>query len=191
MSFSKDNFGFKTDSNSREGGKAKKVYRIWYNMISRCYNKSSSSYKTYGAKGVTICDDWKSFKNFEDWYNSNIPKDGQEYHIDKDINSKDDVKIYSPETCIFISPYENRRESALRKDYTYLRGENNPFYGKTGESAPNCKTKEYYETVSIRRRTFKNGCLKKGWNFEDFTEVDSGEREKDGYTKKFFYFYKK
>lgn len=37
-----------------------RIYRIFKAMKTRCYNKNSSWYKYYGAKGVTICDEWLS-----------------------------------------------------------------------------------------------------------------------------------
>lgn len=41
-----------------------KIYRIWRNMKARCYNKNSTSYNYYGRKGVRVCEDWHTFKNF-------------------------------------------------------------------------------------------------------------------------------
>jgi hypothetical protein len=38
-------------------------YSIWRSMKSRCYVKSSSNYKFYGAKGVRICDSWLTHFN--------------------------------------------------------------------------------------------------------------------------------
>ena len=39
-------------------------YTRWRNMIERCYNKKSINYKKYGAKGVTVSNDWLCFDNF-------------------------------------------------------------------------------------------------------------------------------
>ena len=33
-------------------------------MYDRCFLKSSSSYKNYGAKGITVCERWRCFKWF-------------------------------------------------------------------------------------------------------------------------------
>ncbi len=35
-------------------------YTIWRSMKSRCYVRSSSNYRFYGARGVTVCDQWRS-----------------------------------------------------------------------------------------------------------------------------------
>ena len=32
-----------------------KLYNVWKNMKSRCYDKNSDRYYTYGARGIKIC----------------------------------------------------------------------------------------------------------------------------------------
>lgn len=44
------------------------LYPIWIDIRRRCFDKRVSSYKNYGARGVTMCDEWKNdFKVFYDW----------------------------------------------------------------------------------------------------------------------------
>ena len=44
------------------------IYKIWGSMISRCYKPSCGDYKRYGARGITVCDEWKdNFLVFLDW----------------------------------------------------------------------------------------------------------------------------
>ena len=78
-------------------------------MLARCYDTSSKAYQSYGAKGVTVCEEWLDSPNaFIEWCESN----GWDYHLvlDKDILS-DKLgiypKIYSPATCQFITQKEN------------------------------------------------------------------------------------
>lgn len=40
------------------------LYATWNNMMSRCYNHNSTSYKRYGALGITVCDRWHTFELF-------------------------------------------------------------------------------------------------------------------------------
>ncbi len=53
----------------RRGQTKEKTYITWAGMISRCYAKTNSCYKKYGAKGVKVCDRWRgkdgyfNFKN--------------------------------------------------------------------------------------------------------------------------------
>jgi hypothetical protein len=81
-----------------------------YNGIKqRCYVENCKSYKWYGAKGVTMCDEWlNDFDKFYDWCIENGFK--KELHIDKDelcIKNGIEPHIYSPETCRFITLAEN------------------------------------------------------------------------------------
>lgn len=49
-------------------GKSKsRLYKIWYAMVNRCYNPSSESYKSYGARGIKICDCIPDFITFYQW----------------------------------------------------------------------------------------------------------------------------
>jgi len=95
----------------------KKVYRLWSNIKNRCYNNNPEnigSYKSYGGKGVTMCDRWlNSFDNFLE----DLPKidgfDRDKYfqnllQLDKDYKQKNiKNKVYSLETCQFITQKEN------------------------------------------------------------------------------------
>lgn len=40
------------------------TYMTWTNMTQRCTNPRAPKYSTYGAKGITICEEWKSFDRF-------------------------------------------------------------------------------------------------------------------------------
>jgi len=41
-----------------------KTYRVWSGMKTRCLNKKSTNYSSYGGRGITICERWNSFTNF-------------------------------------------------------------------------------------------------------------------------------
>jgi hypothetical protein len=40
------------------------TYRTWQGMKARCFNESSKAYRWYGAKGVTVSNDWMTFEGF-------------------------------------------------------------------------------------------------------------------------------
>ena len=39
-------------------------YRTWQRMWERCTNKKAYGYRWYGARGISVCDDWRDFENF-------------------------------------------------------------------------------------------------------------------------------
>jgi predicted DNA-binding protein (UPF0251 family) len=89
-----------------------KLYAVHRAIIARCYCSTNKSYKDYGAKGVTVCDEWKnSALNFIHWALANGWSEGKE--IDKDTKISGN-KVYSPETCRVISKLENSRHSHSR-----------------------------------------------------------------------------
>lgn len=84
------------------GVKNTKVGRTWCQMMDRCYSEININYKAYGAKGVTVCEEWKNFSVFEKWY-ENYEYKPEDWHLDKDLLSPEGgPKVYSPETCCFI-----------------------------------------------------------------------------------------
>ena len=95
--------------------KNKIIYKIWEDIIARCYNPKDTSYEHYGAVGVRVSDRWLSYRNFENdvKLKPNYERKLLEphmFHLDKDfLQSHIPVsqRIYSNETCIWISMYEN------------------------------------------------------------------------------------
>lgn len=96
-------------------------YKIWANMINRCYNTKDKSYKYYGEKGVTVSERWHRFDYFLNdvpliqGYNEELFKN-KELKLDKDIlfeNSKNKNKVYSLETCMWITDKENQIQRTL------------------------------------------------------------------------------
>ena len=93
--------------------KKTKVYICWKSMIQRCYDNSKDRNSTYAD--CEVCEEWQEFQIFAEWYFENYPRDGSDYQLDKDTIKKGN-KIYSPETCCFISKEENIRH-ANAKEY--------------------------------------------------------------------------
>ena len=95
-------------------------YSLWYSMMYRCYSeKSLEKHPTY--RNVTVCERWHDLQNFlkdlpliegyELWLNND------NYCLDKDLKQQGiDNKVYSLDTCCFITNEENIREMALRTE---------------------------------------------------------------------------
>lgn len=92
-----------------------KLYKKWCGMKRRCYYTSHKSYKDYGGRGITVCDEWKNdFQAFYD-YVSKLPHFGEEgYSLDR-INNNGN---YEPENVRWTTQKEqcaNRRNRTERK----------------------------------------------------------------------------
>lgn len=90
-------------------------YKLWNNMISRCYNTSDKSYRYYGEKGVKVCSRWHRFDLFYNdipsivGYNKPLFVEGS-LKLDKDILSNKENKIYSLQTTMWVSETINQKK---------------------------------------------------------------------------------
>ena len=50
--------------NLSHGMARKPIYRIWWSMMQRCYDKNGHAYDRYGGRGVSVCERWQDFTNF-------------------------------------------------------------------------------------------------------------------------------
>ena len=93
--------------NQTHGLRHTRIYSIWCGMKARCHRKTDKLYKRYGAKGITVCDDWKdNFLAFYNWSMDNGYTD--ELTIDRIDNSKG----YSPDNCRWITHAEQQRNKS-------------------------------------------------------------------------------
>jgi ribosomal protein L37AE/L43A len=107
----------KSCSHQTHGGRNTRLYDTWRNMKSRCYKEINNRYQYYGAKGVTVCDEWKNdFAAFQKWSYENGYKD--DLDLDKDRlchELKISPAIYSPKTCIWVTKAENNSFKKLKR----------------------------------------------------------------------------
>lgn len=95
------------------------LFPVWDSMMSRCYNKNNRSYKNYGARGITVCDEWKIVENFISWAESNGYKNG--LTIERiNVNGN-----YEPSNCTWIPPNEQSLNTT-RSVYIDCKGKRIP-----------------------------------------------------------------
>lgn len=91
-----------TEYNTTHGLSYTRLYTIWCGIKERCYTPTATNYKFYGAKGVSVCQEWlNDFQVFYDWAITHGYKDNLT------IDRKDSDGDYCPENCQWITQSEN------------------------------------------------------------------------------------
>jgi hypothetical protein len=92
--------------------KGHRLYKIWRGMIDRCENQNVQNYQYYGARGISICKEWRAeFVIFYKWAMSNG------YSPELSIDRKNVDGNYCPENCRWATSLEqanNKRNSTRR-----------------------------------------------------------------------------
>lgn len=93
------------------------LYKKLKGMKERCYRECNDSYKSYGARGIKVCDEWldknNGFLNFYNWAINNGYKEG--LSIDRiDVNGH-----YEPNNCRWISMLEQGKNTRNIHNITY------------------------------------------------------------------------
>ena len=90
-----------------------KFYQTWYGMLQRCTNLEHRSYKWYGARGITVCEEWLDVVNFVAWAESTHPN-MEGYTLDRIDNDKG----YSPENCTWSDKTTQAINQRIMKNNT-------------------------------------------------------------------------
>lgn len=106
----------------------KRLYSIWTNMKSRCFNPRVPCFMHYGGKGVTVCEAWRyDFPAFRDWALATGYTDRHS------IDRVDSSGNYEPSNCRWLTMSENvaernrsRRGIGTEHRPPVLRGDDSP-----------------------------------------------------------------
>ena len=82
------------ETNTKHGLSTHPLYGQWQNIKNRCYNKNILEYKSYGAKGIKVCEEWKNnFMPFYNWAQDN------HWELGLQVDRIDGTGNYEPNNC--------------------------------------------------------------------------------------------
>lgn len=92
------------------GGKKTPEYVAWRGMLTRCYNPKAPNYRYYGARGVTVCAEWR--KDFAAFLAHVGPRPSPAHSIDR----KKSAQPYRPGNVRWstVAEQQNNRRDNLR-----------------------------------------------------------------------------
>ena len=98
-----------------------RLWNVWYEMKRRCYNPKDNSYKRYGGRGITICNEWlNDFMSFYKWAidNGYVYNDKERLTIER-INNDGN---YEPKNCTWKT-YKEQSLNTRRNRRFLFNGE--------------------------------------------------------------------
>jgi len=93
-------------------GGASREYKSWYSMIQRCTNPKNRSYPDYGARGITVCFEWRKFEAF-------FADMGKKPSLLHSLDRKDNSKGYCKENCRWATKTVQNRNARRNRLLTF------------------------------------------------------------------------
>lgn len=120
-----------------------RLYRIWRNMKSRCFNPKTPKFQNHGGRGITVCTDWLQYASFHDWAMQN---DYDDWLTLERIDNNGD---YEPGNCKWVTPKQQNLNTRRNRLFTYM-----------GETMT---LKEWSTRLGMQYSTLKARLLDYGW----------------------------
>ena len=100
----------------KHGMAGTRVYQCWSDMKKRCYNPKNKRYSNYGARGISVCDDWlgkHGAENFIKWALANGYQDN--LTLERiDVNGN-----YEPSNCCWATRTDQQNNRRCNHLLTY------------------------------------------------------------------------
>ena len=137
--------------NYKHGMSGTRLHHIWKSMKQRCFDSNCINYKKYGAKGISICEEWKNFEYFANWSIANGYSDGLT------IDRIDASGNYEPSNCRWVS-YKVQANNRSSNRYIEMNGISHTLA-------------EWSDITGIKLSTI-HARLKRGWNPEKTLTIE-------------------
>lgn len=132
-----------------------RLFVVWCNMKSRCFNEKATGYGYCGARGISVCRKWReSYEVFRKWSLENG------YSEDLQIDRIDNERNYKPANCRWITSQKQNNNRRNNRLLTYQ--------GETKTVA------EWARKVEIKRGTLSARINRSNWSVKKALETPIG-----------------
>lgn len=96
---------------TKHGMAHKHVYDAWMGMKDRCRNPNNTHYHIYGARGISVCEEWLDFETFYNQF-------GKHHKKGLSIDRIDNNEGYCLDNCRWATPEEQSSNTSRNVFYT-------------------------------------------------------------------------
>jgi hypothetical protein len=132
---------------TKHGMSRNRIYKLWIEMIQRCCNPKDRAYPSYGARGISVCEEWVGPQGFETFLKDVGRRPSDAHSLDRIDNDGN----YEPGNVRWATPKQQARNTRRNRHITAL--------GETLTLA------EWSERSGIKRETIAMR-LRCGWSTE-------------------------
>ena len=136
----------------------RRLYWVWGSMVQRCHNPRSRGYANYGAKGITVCNSWRSFNGFAS--DMGIPPAGHS------IDRIDGARGYEPSNCRWATRQQQNSNRPTWCRYVTVAGERLTLKGAWRKHAH----------PSVTYRSLVKRIVARGWPIDQALAKSAGDR---------------
>ena len=136
----------------------KRLHKIWESMHERCEREKHPHYKSYGGRGIKVCEEWNEYIPFAKWAFQNG------YNSSLTIDRIDNEKGYFSDNCRWVT-MQTQANNKRNNHIVTVNGEK--------MTIADCARKYGIPKSTIRYRANRGkNILEKGWHKADMREVD-------------------
>ena len=152
-----------------------RIHTVWKDMIYRCEKPNCDGYKNYGARGITVCEEWHDLKKFAEWaYSTGYDDTAEkgECTIERiDVNGN-----YEPSNCTWVNMFmqNTNRRITVKVD---VNGVETPLMIAVKDAAVDYRPVyarmrnhgDSFDDAVERVKTHKNEKLSQRWKNKELT----------------------
>lgn len=147
---------YSIDRSTIHNGRHTRLYSIWGTLVKRCENNKYKGYKNYGGRGITLCKEWREFKNFQKWARESG------YEDTLTIDRIDNNGNYCPENCRWVDMKVQNRNKRSNRIISF------------GNDA--CCMSEWGERIGEKGQLIRDRIDKLGWTIKEALTTPKGQK---------------